>query len=397
MRNVARTVPTVASMFLVIMAVLINSPALFYMATAMMALIAACRIQAALSVRALRFERIAPPTVTVGETVTVGLIVWSERKLKRPLVTIVDGLPKGLVVADLTLSLPVAPSFDQPIPTRYSFRPLRRGKFKWHTLEALGTDALGLVTMGRRYETEGAELTVYPAPIPISIALTPTSGWGLSEAETGNLRGSGIEPRGVREYTSGDPLRYVHWASSARSGRLMVKEFETGAGMCALFVIQRMQGTEIGYGGHTTLEAMCGHTAYLAEQFMRSGAEVRFPTLEDPRTVQRSQELRKQEIYDLLASIQADQRHSVSDELRQMPLTAGGTLYVLMSVQDPDLVRTLGSLHGVSKVILVYDPKDYQPRRIPSRAPSAADPSYLDQLRDAGYEVHVMPSVESVA
>ena len=88
MRNVARTVPSIAALFLVIMAILINSPALFYMATAMFATILACRGQAWLSVRALRFERVSPPSVNVGETVTVGVVVWSERKLKRPLVTV---------------------------------------------------------------------------------------------------------------------------------------------------------------------------------------------------------------------------------------------------------------------------------------------------------------------
>ena len=34
------------------------------------------------------------------------------------------------------------------------------------------------------------------------------------------------EFRGLREFHAGDPLRNVHWSSTARSGRLMVREFD---------------------------------------------------------------------------------------------------------------------------------------------------------------------------
>jgi uncharacterized protein (DUF58 family) len=38
--------------------------------------------------------------------------------------------------------------------------------------------------------------------------------------------GSGTEMFGVREYRRGDPLRRIHWRSSARHGELIVREFE---------------------------------------------------------------------------------------------------------------------------------------------------------------------------
>ncbi len=38
--------------------------------------------------------------------------------------------------------------------------------------------------------------------------------------------GSGTEIFGVREYRPGDPLRRIHWRSSARHGELIVREFE---------------------------------------------------------------------------------------------------------------------------------------------------------------------------
>jgi len=38
--------------------------------------------------------------------------------------------------------------------------------------------------------------------------------------------GSGMELFGVREYRAGDPLRRIHWRSSARLGELVVREYE---------------------------------------------------------------------------------------------------------------------------------------------------------------------------
>jgi uncharacterized protein (DUF58 family) len=38
--------------------------------------------------------------------------------------------------------------------------------------------------------------------------------------------GSGMELFGVREYRAGDPLRRIHWRSSARMGELVVREYE---------------------------------------------------------------------------------------------------------------------------------------------------------------------------
>ena len=93
MRNVAGFALTTAAVFLAVVAILLNAPSLFYMATALIATLCACQFQAWLSVRALRFERIAPATAALGDLITVEITVWSERKVRRPLITIHDRLP----------------------------------------------------------------------------------------------------------------------------------------------------------------------------------------------------------------------------------------------------------------------------------------------------------------
>jgi Protein of unknown function DUF58 len=48
----------------------------------------------------------------------------------------------------------------------------------------------------------------------------------LEASVTAPRSGSGNELFGVREYRPGDPLRRIHWRSSARHGELIVREYE---------------------------------------------------------------------------------------------------------------------------------------------------------------------------
>lgn len=396
-RSIAGVALSTSALFLATVAVMLNSPGLFYMSTALIATIGASRFQAWLAVRGLHFERVAPEKAQVGEMVTVEMVVWSDRRVRRPLVTVSDNLPSRMAVAERSKSLPVAPAFDVPIRTQYRFRPLRRGRFSWTSVTVFGTDALGLVTMQRTYPLPPTEMLVVPTPLPLELDLPSASGWGTAEAEAGQARGAGIEPRGVREYSMGDSIRYIHWKSSARARKLLVKEFETGSHAAVGFVIQRSRGSDHGVGGNTTLERMCSHTAYLTERMLRNGAQVLFPTLESGYRVSPSPHERQQEILATLAGIEADQSESLSAEVTRAGagLPYGSMLYVLLSTEDPGLpaiIREFGG-KGLRVIVLAYDPADYIPPTKKQKMPPL-DPTYLASLEAMGATVVSVPYTE---
>jgi len=396
LQRIASLCISTSALFLIVVAVMLNSPALFYMATAVMVLLGACRLQARLAVRGLRFDRVAPESVKVGDVVTVEIVVWSERQVKRPLVTIRDNFPARMLLSYLSPSLPIAPAFDMPIRTQYQFRPLKRGRYKWSGVTVFGTDALGLISLSKTYETSPAEITVLPAPIAVSVELPAAAGWGISEAESGKSRGAGLEPRGIREYASGDSLRHVHWRSTARRGQLLVKEFEAGSHAAAAFVIQRTQGSEVGDGANTSLEKMCGHAVFLTEQFLRQGANVIFPSLEDPKRSMNSPE-RLPEIYHLLAGVQADEAVSAGAEtLRAMEaLPQGSSIFVMVCVQDESLISacSIAAGKGYVCVPLLYDATVFKQN---TKVKNVVNSDYMDRLRVAGGLPVVMP-VEGIS
>jgi uncharacterized protein (DUF58 family) len=396
MRNVAGFALTVSAAFLAVVAIMLNAASLFYMGTALFALLGACHFQAWLAVRGLRFERIAPTSVRVGDWVVVEIIAWSERRVRRPLISVSDNLPVRMMVAEKTPSLPIAPEQDLPIRTQFGFRPKKRGRYHWSGVTVEGTDALGLVSKQNHYETAQTTITVLPRPIPVSVELPAAAGWGISEAESGQTRGAGLEPRGIRAYAPGDSLRHVHWRSSAKTGQLLVKEFEAGTHAAAAFLIQRKSGTEIGEGAQTTLEVMCGHAAFLAESFLAKGARVEFPTLEATSSKSAAHE-RVAEIYEVLAGVQANQQDDVGAEAYSALgiLPPGSVLFIMMAIQDPSVPGIIAQFaaRNLRIIPLLYDPGKYAPRRRVAQF-SAVDPVYLGALQDAGAMPIVMPYEE---
>jgi uncharacterized protein (DUF58 family) len=391
---------TTASFFLIVMAILVNSPPLFYMATAIVTTLLGARLQAYLAVRGLRIERSLTPAVQAGQTVTVHLTVWSEKRLKRPLLTVIDHFPRRIGAQNETPSVPVAPSFDQPIQTKYSFKPTRRGRYSWSQITVVGSDALGLVTQGRTYAIDPTELTVYPSALPVNIHFTPGGGWGQSELESGRSTGSGLEPRGIRGYAYGDPIKTVHWPSTARTGKMMVKEFESGTGLSMRMALQRTLGTDFGEGEMSTFEAMCSNALFLASMYVKKGATVVLPQMEPLDAGRNHPEARERQIREALTDIQPDRPDPISVEVSRLAsnMQPGESLVILMSTQDPSLPGVLFSLADIQKVCLLYNPFDYLEAGERTARPisPASDPSYIRELERAGATALVMPRAERI-
>lgn len=403
--RIASLALTTAFFFLIVVAILLNSPALFYMGTALIATIGASRFQAYLAVRGLRFERHVPESAQRGELITVEVTVWSERRIRRPLVSIRDHLPNRLIVTERSPSLPVAPAFDIPIRTYYRFRPMRRGKYRWSDLTVIGSDALGLVSLEKVYSLETVELTVMPSPMAVSVPFPPAFGWGSAESEQGRARGSGLEPRGVRDYSSGDSMRFVHWRSSARAGKLLVKEFETGSHASVAFLLQQTEGSEVGGSQDkkrgstwlTTFEQICGNAAYVADTLIGLGTQVEFPGLGVTGPARSAPE-RREDVFLALASAEPNLRGEFAGQVRDlMPrLVPGSVVYIFIGVREDGLAEAIRQMcqNGFAVVALVYDTAAFDSTEI-SR--SAQTPAFVDSLLDSGATVERIFKWEEVS
>lgn len=104
------------------------------------------------------------------------------------------------------------------IPTR------RRGIFVLGPVSSVQSDPVGAVSR-KKHLTEATELYIHPR-----IAHVDAGAIGmLKDVEgvtTTNLSSSDVSFHALREYTPGDDRRAVHWRTTARTGKLMVRQFE---------------------------------------------------------------------------------------------------------------------------------------------------------------------------
>lgn len=394
MRSYAVLTISVSAIFLLIVGAFLNTWPLFYMSTVMLVTLLLLKVQAWLAVRGLKFERVAPQLVVAGERVGMRIRVWSTIDMKRPLLLIVDDLPEGLDHDQDLKPLPIAPSFDTAVETRYELNPLKRGVYRWSSILVTSYDSLGLIRVDARYETEPFEVTIHPAKIPIGFDLGALSGCGANQGDDGRNRGSGMEPRGVREYSSGDALRHIHWPSTARTGRLQVKEFDTGFNTALYAALQLTHGTEAGAGSATTLEAMCGHLAHVSDVLLQRGSTVSLPNLEVTDAVAHSATQRYKEICDALASAKCDRRTRFAGEIDEIATKApaGSSVLILLTSAEEGVANSIRRLAEHRKVhLLLYDPSSYPKEKIVVDFLPCTDKDFLASLSSQNVTMTIVP------
>ncbi len=153
----------------------------------------------------------------------------------------------------------------------------RRGRYSLGNLTATGSDPFGFFSLSRTLG-EPQSILVYPAisELPFFQPLSRneygygSSSWLINEPSPNAAR--------VREYTSGDTLNRIHWHSTAHTGRLMVKEFDSDRSYHAfknIWIIPDMyQASQLGDGNETTEEYCISIAASLVNKYIDSGKQV---------------------------------------------------------------------------------------------------------------------------
>jgi uncharacterized protein (DUF58 family) len=157
--------------------------------------------------------------VVVGEPASAQISVHNPSRFR--LSAVRAEVPVGEGVAEFALpGLRPKSSVDE----RFSIPTGRRGVVAVGPVRTVRADPLGLLR--REYVwTSFVELFIHPVTIPI-----PSTSTGLIRDLEGNptrdLTDSDVSFHALREYAPGDDRRYIHWKSTARTGRLMVRQFE---------------------------------------------------------------------------------------------------------------------------------------------------------------------------
>ncbi|MEX2275340.1 MAG: DUF58 domain-containing protein [Actinomycetota bacterium] len=217
-------------------------------------------------VRDIRVTRSAPSEATQGRPVRVRLDVENGGRGMRYFVELEDAhlASTRLFVAS------IAPT--ERVTLDASRIAARRGIQSVSDVVVTSGAPFGVGRVRRRLSVESTT-TVLPAWVrlhapPVAAPASSTEHAIASRPR----RGTGPEYLGIREWRPGDNMRHVHWASTARTGAVMVREFEEEQRPRLVIVIDTLG--DIGEE-HTPLDRCCAVAASVALAALRQQTSVR--------------------------------------------------------------------------------------------------------------------------
>jgi uncharacterized protein (DUF58 family) len=170
--------------------------------------------------RGLRIERRPPPQVHAGAPFLMEVSVSNDKRRLASFSIETEDLAGGVPLDKKCYFLKIPAGRTQRTSYRHTF--LRRGR---HLLDGtrLATKFPFALFRKSRDLDQPLEIIVFPVVTPMQ----PPAPRALTRGDHTAIRaGRRGEFLGLREHRDGDDRRDVHWRSSARSGRLMVREYE---------------------------------------------------------------------------------------------------------------------------------------------------------------------------
>lgn len=162
---------------------------------------------------------LASARVVMGERAVGRVVVTNMRR--RPSSPVVIEFPVGAAHAEFRMPrLEPGAEHDElfAIPTH------RRAVLSLGPVRSVRADPLGVLRRSVAWN-EASELYVHPRVVPLG---ADTTGFlrDLEGLPTRDLADDDVSFHALREYVPGDDLRHVHWRSTARTQRMMIRQFE---------------------------------------------------------------------------------------------------------------------------------------------------------------------------
>lgn len=203
----------------------------------------------------------APRDSVVGDEVEVDIVLRGPRS---------DVAVRWIITGDEEWRAASVPGVGS-LPTT----GLRRGAHDSLVLEVRTHAPIGLLAVRRTFVV-ALEHPLIVGPRPADISWTPRRA-SAADAEHRQSRSTtrGDVVRSVRPYVPGDPPNHVHWPTSARTGALVVREFEPPAELGEAVVVDLDVPA-----GEEAIEAAVARAAGLVRSVLEHGGRVVLCTCE---------------------------------------------------------------------------------------------------------------------
>jgi len=188
------------------------------------------------ALRNLIYRReISQHRVEVGEEFSITTILENRGLFPIPFLHVLERVPSQLYYKSAVtefetldeknheLSVHLLPK--QRVKRKYPVSFGKRGRYFFRDVTLSGGDFLGFSTVDEE-RVSLSDIIVYPKTLDLDVDLVPYGSFYGDISVQRWIINDPILSVGIREYTGNEPQKNIHWASSLRSGRLMVKNFD---------------------------------------------------------------------------------------------------------------------------------------------------------------------------
>jgi uncharacterized protein (DUF58 family) len=254
---------------------------LFMVFGMMLSLILASGVLSDVCLRGLSLTRRMPGTIHAGTAFLMGIAVKNDKKRTPTFSLEVEDLLGGQPVERRCYYLKLPAGRMQE--TAYKHTLSRRGRHAFSGFRISTRFPFGFIRKSRDIAA-AAEVLVYPAlvPVPEAIVRSGIADAGRRQVQSPSRSG---DFHGLREYRSGDDPRDIHWRTSARRGRLFVRESEEETGHTVMVALDSQRRPEVPGGpdpaaAARAFEDAVSMAASLVVTLIRRGMQVGLRTAE---------------------------------------------------------------------------------------------------------------------
>ncbi len=303
--------------------------------------------------RPVRMRRtLAQHELVEGTTVVIGLEVRPEAGPLPARATLIDHLGDDLELrAELV-------RVGHRLRGNHRLEGAPRGRYRLHRAQLVLSDPFGLARAAIPVDRTDAVL-VYPRVYQLDSLFTDAGAGGGDAARMLLHRASGYDLHSIRDYQHGESLRRVHWRSTARRRRLMVKELEDSPRDEAAVLLDADASGQVGRLGDTSFDVQVRAAASVLHRLAEGGQRCSL-------VIQGSDRLRVRlgTGSDDLGTAMAALAVVKATATRPMHVTLGDAIsggdavdaarvYVVTSVMSPALAERLLQLAGARRDVAV--------------------------------------------
>ena len=240
----------------------------------------------------------------------------------------------------------------------------RRGVFTLGPVRVTSGDPFGLFRAKRDFLGQ-QRIVVYPRAEPLPNLNLPYSGLPGDGRRSERSQHATTQAATIRPYVQGDSVNRVHWPSTARMGKLMIKEFDQGISASVWLLLDMQRGAQAGENFDNTEELTVSIAASVATQLLRVGVPVGMAAYGDhPYLLRPDHGIGQGErLLELLALVRAQGRRPLGQAILSIEpsLTRLDTLVLITPNAAADWLSSVEAVRGrgIRMVSILVDPSDF--------------------------------------